>query len=142
MPRAWGDATAVEQVFANLVGNAVNYLDPDRPGQIEVGALDGEAPSNGAGGITYYVRDNGLGIPESGMAKLFLAFQRFHNSRARGEGIGLALVRKIVERHGGAIRAESAQGVGTTFYVELPGPPRDQAEPSPRETTAEREPSR
>lgn len=134
MPRAWGDPTAVEQVFANLVGNAVTYLDPDRPGAVEIGALEGEAPSNGAGHITYYVRDNGLGIPESGMAKLFLAFQRFHDGRARGEGIGLALVRKIVERHGGTIRAESAQGVGTTFYVDLPAPPRDaQAEPHSRE---------
>ncbi len=145
MPRAWGDPTAVEQVFANLVGNAVNYLDPDRPGEVEVGALGGigEDPSNGAGHLTYYVRDNGLGIPESGMSKLFLAFQRFHDGRARGEGIGLALVRKIVERHGGKIRAESAQGVGTTFYVELPGPPRDaQDEPSHRESPAPREAAR
>lgn len=143
MPRAWGDPTAVEQVFANLVGNAVSYLAPDRPGEVEIGALDGEDPSNGSGHSTYYVRDNGLGIPESGMTKLFLAFQRFHDGRARGEGIGLALVRKIVERHGGKIRAESAQGVGTTFYVDLPGPPRDgQVEPDSRESPTTREPAR
>ena len=145
MPPTWGDPTAVEQVFANLVGNAVNYLDPNRAGVIEVGALDGDGPdpSIAAGHLTYYVRDNGLGIPESGMSKLFLAFQRFHDGRARGEGIGLALVRKIVERHGGKIRAESAQGVGTTFYVELPGPPRDgQDEPSLREATTTREAAR
>jgi signal transduction histidine kinase len=143
LPPAWGDPTAVEQVFANLVGNAVNYLDPDRPGEVEIGALGGEDPSNGDGHFTYYVKDNGLGIPESGMAKLFLAFQRFHDGRARGEGIGLALVRKIVERHGGRIRAESAQGVGTTFYIDLPAPPRDGRDgPDIRESPATREPAR
>jgi signal transduction histidine kinase len=139
MPPAWGDPTAIEQIFANLVGNAVNYLDPDRPGEIEVGALDGDGqdPSIAPDHLTYYVRDNGLGIPESGMSKLFLAFQRFHEGRARGEGIGLALVRKIVERHGGRIRVESERGVGTTFYVELPGPPRDaQAESNPHPPAA------
>ena len=125
MPPTWGDPTAVEQIFANLVGNAVNYLDPSRPGRIEVGALDldGAAPSNGPGRFTYYVRDNGLGIPESGMAKLFLAFQRFHDGRARGEGIGLALVRKIVERHGGAIRAESGAGRRHDLLCRIAGPP-------------------
>jgi signal transduction histidine kinase len=77
------------------------------------------------------------------MSKLFLAFQRFHEGRAKGEGIGLALVRKIVERHGGRIRVESAQGVGTTFFVDLPGPPRDaQAEPDPRELAPAPEPAR
>jgi signal transduction histidine kinase len=139
MPPAWGDPTAIEQVFANLVGNAVNYLDPARPGEVEVGVLDGDGqdPSIAPGHLTYYVRDNGLGIPESGMSKLFLAFQRFHEGRAKGEGIGLALVRKIVERHGGRIRVESERGVGTTFFVELPGPPRDaQAGPSPHPPAA------
>jgi signal transduction histidine kinase len=134
MPPAWGDPTAIEQVFANLVGNAVNYLAPDRPGEVEVGVLGGDDqdPSIAPDHLTYYVRDNGLGIPESGMSKLFLAFQRFHEGRAKGEGIGLALVRKIVERHGGRIRVESERGVGTTFFVELPGPPRDaQAESNP-----------
>ncbi len=123
MPPAWGDPTAIEQVFANLVGNAVNYLDPARPGVVEVGAVGADSPQNGAAHRTYYVRDNGLGIPDSGRSKLFLAFQRFHDGRAQGEGIGLALVRKIVERHGGRIWAESTPGAGSTFYVELPTPP-------------------
>jgi signal transduction histidine kinase len=123
LPPAWADPTAVEQIFANLVGNAINYLDPNRPGVIEVGAKATEMLSNGTGQTTYYVRDNGLGIPESGLPKLFLAFQRFHGG-TKGEGIGLALVRKIVERHGGAIRVESTFGVGSTFFVDLPsGPP-------------------
>lgn len=119
LPAAWGDPTAVEQVFANLISNAVNYLDPARPGIIEVGALQpGPGPSR-----TYYVKDNGRGISEASMGKLFQAFQRFHAGAAQGEGIGLAMVRRIVERHGGRIRAESRPDVGTTFFVELPGGP-------------------
>jgi len=125
LPATWGDPTAVEQIFANLVGNAVNYLDPSRPGVVEVGAIDPDPLSNGTWHATYYIKDNGLGIPESGKPKLFLAFQRFHDGGARGEGIGLALVRKIVERHGGKIRVESTSGVGSTFFVDLPiGPPQ------------------
>ena len=121
LPGAWGDPTAVEQVFANLLGNAVNYLDPQRPGVIEVGSLNGVGA--GAPLQTYYVKDNGRGIPTSGMAKLFFAFQRFHEGAARGEGIGLALVRRVVERHGGKIRVESEPGVGSTFFVDLPTRP-------------------
>ena len=131
MPPAWGDPAAIEQIFANLVGNAVNYLDPSRPGVVEVGTLATDNSSNGTGRMTYYVRDNGLGIPESGMPKLFLAFQRFHaGTAARGEGIGLALVRKVVERHGGTIWVESTSGVGSTFFVDLPTEPPEGG-PSP-----------
>ncbi len=120
LPPVWGDPTAVEQVFANLVGNAVNYLDPKRPGRVEVGvqpdAADGQAPAM----RTFFVRDNGLGIAEAHLAKVFIAFQRLHPELARGEGVGLALVRRVVERHGGRIWLESAVGVGTTAYVTLP----------------------
>lgn len=118
LPPALGDPTIVEQVFANLLSNAVKYLDPARPGRIEVGAEPdgGDAP----GFRTYHVRDNGLGIPEAHQAKLFLAFQRLHPGVAQGEGIGLALVRRMVERHGGKIWAESEAGVGSTFFVTLP----------------------
>jgi signal transduction histidine kinase len=117
---AWGDATAVEQVFANLVGNSVNYLDPARRGRIEIGMLESTDPSF----RTYYVRDNGLGIPETGLPKVFTAFQRHHARHADGEGVGLALVRRIVDRHRGRIWVESTEGEGTTFFVELPaGPP-------------------
>jgi PAS domain S-box-containing protein len=116
LPPAWGDPTAVEQVFANLVGNALNYLDPARPGRVEVGA----AADAGDGRRTYLVRDNGVGIPAAHLPKLFQAFQRLHPDKAPGEGMGLAIVRRILERLGGAVRAESAPGVGTTFYVTLP----------------------
>jgi PAS domain S-box-containing protein len=122
LPPAWGDPTAVEQTFANLIGNALNYLDPDRPGRVEVGAADGPS-SQGPGWHTYYVRDNGLGIPASHAPKVFQAFQRLHPNRAEGEGMGLAIARQLVERHGGKIWLESAAGAGSTFYVTLPAPP-------------------
>jgi signal transduction histidine kinase len=119
LPPVWGDPTALEQIFANLVGNAVNYLDPDRPGRIEIGALP--APPGGVRSLRiFYVRDNGLGIPAGAMPRLFNAFQRLHGNIAAGEGIGLALVRRMVERHGGRVWAESTEGEGTTFYLSLP----------------------
>jgi hypothetical protein len=68
----------------------------------------------------FYVRDNGLGIPAVALPRLFNAFQRLHGNATAGEGIGLALVRRMVERHGGRVWAESKEGQGTTFYLSLP----------------------
>jgi signal transduction histidine kinase len=116
LPPALADPTAVEQVFANLIGNALNYLDPQRPGKVEVGAGAG-AP---AGMRLFFVRDNGLGIPAAYVPKVFQAFQRLHPDRAEGEGMGLAIVRRIVERHGGKVWLESAAGAGSTFCLTLP----------------------
>jgi signal transduction histidine kinase len=118
LPPVWGDPTALEQIFANLIGNAVNYLDPERPGRIEIGAMP--APAGTHSLRIFYVKDNGLGIPAVAMPRLFHAFQRLHGAVATGEGIGLALVRRMVERHGGRVWAESTEGVGTTFYLSLP----------------------
>ncbi|MGH8778641.1 sensor histidine kinase [Paraburkholderia sp.] len=143
LPPAWGDPSAIEQVFSQLIDNAVNFLDPGRPGRIEVGALEPEtvdaqpvgSPSPGLHGSpgslipavtrmrTYYVRDNGLGIPAAYLSKTFRAFQRLHGDIAKGDGIGLALVRRIVERHGGRVWVESAEGAGSTFFVVLPEQP-------------------
>jgi signal transduction histidine kinase len=123
MPQAWGDPTAIEQVFGNLVGNAVNYLDPKRAGRIEIGCMSVDGAGDGEGLNTYYVRDNGLGIPAGHMGRMFTAFQRLHGNVAQGEGIGLALVKRVVERHGGKIWVESAEGIGTTFFVALPAQP-------------------
>lgn len=126
LPPAWGDPTAVEQIFANLINNAVSYLDPARPGQIEIGSIDDAVISPEPDGLrTYYVKDNGLGIDKLYQPKLFLAFQRFHARIAQGEGIGLALARQAVERHGGKIWAESEPGNGSTFFVALPARPLD-----------------
>lgn len=118
LPPAWGDPLAVEQVVANLIGNAVNYLDPARPGRVEVGSLPDSRGSDTA--RTYYVRDNGVGIASAYHPKLFQALQRLHPDKAPGEGIGLAIVRRVLERLGGTIRVESAPGEGTTFTFTLP----------------------
>ena len=123
LPAVWGDPTALEQVFANLIGNALNYLDPARDGRIVIGVrpeTPGDADGNGESLRTFYVMDNGLGIPAFALPRLFHAFQRMHGDVAPGEGIGLALVRRVVERHGGRVWAESADGVGSTFYLSLP----------------------
>lgn len=120
LPPAAGDPTAIEQVFANLVGNALKYLDPDRSGVIEIGycskTIEGQETESGA----YFVRDNGLGIAEEYQTKIFQPFQRVHTSAAPGEGMGLAFVGRIVERHGGRVWVESAPGEGATFFLKLP----------------------
>jgi signal transduction histidine kinase len=138
LPPAWGDPTAVEQMFANLLGNALAYLDPDRPGRVEVGTRDGDAKAPGL--TTYYVKDNGLGIPQAHQSKLFLAFQRLHPTAAPGEGIGLALVKRLAERQGGKVWAESEEGKGSSFLVALPaargdGPGIDMALVTPPQGT-------
>jgi PAS domain S-box-containing protein len=118
---AWGDATALEQVFANLIGNALKYLDPNRPGRVDVG----DAGRRDAGQQTYFVKDNGLGIPAAYQHKIFQAFQRVHPEAAAGEGMGLAIVRRVVERHHGRVWVESAPDAveGSLFYVTLPAAP-------------------
>ena len=128
LPAVWADPTAVEQIFANLIGNAVNYLDPKRPGKVEIGSVtrevDGvEKPQ------TYFVKDNGLGITESYLPKVFAIFQRLHGDVAAGEGVGLALVKRVVERHGGKVWVESREGVGSTFFVAFPAQPKDSPPP-------------
>jgi signal transduction histidine kinase len=124
LPAAFGDPTALEQIFANLIGNAINYLDPARPGRVEVGLMEkpaGEVEGMQLAGMQVFcVKDNGLGIPEAYMRKVFTIFQRLHGNAAPGEGIGLALVRRMVERHGGRIWVESKEKVGSTFFVALP----------------------
>lgn len=127
-PDAYGDATAIEQILGNLIGNAVNYIDPARPGHVEIGAIPGEPqPSTERPDLllrTFFVRDNGVGIPPAYLPKIFVAFQRLHGQLAPGEGIGLALVQRMVERHGGRVWAESQEAKGTTFFVSLPVPPK------------------
>jgi len=142
LPPAWGDPAALEQIFGNLIDNALRHLDPRRPGHIEIGALKAdsdvgdqivgdsarevgkEADSEAAGHTrTYYVRDNGVGIAQAYLPKLFRAFQRLHGGESAGQGTGLALAKRIAERHGGRIWVESTEGAGSTFFVALPDQP-------------------
>jgi hypothetical protein len=114
LPSATADVTALGQVFSNLIGNALKYRSPKRSLRIEIGGQVEE------GIVHYWVRDNGLGIPEFGKAKLFQVFQRFHRQQAEGEGMGLAIAHRIVERLGGKIWAESREGEGSAFHFSLP----------------------
>jgi signal transduction histidine kinase len=137
LPPALGDPTAVEQIFANLIANALHYLDPARSGRVEIGTLPPGQEGAPAGLQTYFVKDNGLGIPEAYQQRVFLAFQRLHADVVQGEGVGLALVYRMVGRLGGKIWLESTAGVGSTFYVALPaapGTPTDSASPALEES--------
>jgi signal transduction histidine kinase len=110
--------------MANLLGNAVKFTRACQPAQIEVGCQSRpEAP----GEAVIYVRDNGAGFDPGHAHKLFGAFQRLHpDSEFEGNGIGLALVHRIIERHGGRVWATSKPGAGAAFFFSLalhePGP--------------------
>ena len=114
--RAEGDPALLRQVLANLLGNAIKFTRGRHPAVVEVGRR-GEAE-----GAAYYVRDNGVGFDRERAEKLFGVFQRFHSAAEyEGTGVGLAIVQRVVERHGGRVWAESAPGEGATFYFTLPG---------------------
>ncbi len=111
---AVGDAGLVRSLLQNLLGNAWKFSQGEAAARIEVGCNDGGE---------FFVRDNGAGFPQEYAAKLFRPFQRLHSQdEFSGHGIGLASVRRIVERHGGTIRAEGRPGEGATFYFTLPEP--------------------
>jgi PAS domain S-box-containing protein len=114
LPPAYADPSLLRQVFANLLGNAVKFTKGKVPAVIRVGAREQ------AGETVYYVSDNGVGFDMSNYDRLFSVFQRLHSEKEfEGTGIGLANSKRIVERHGGKIWAESAPGEGATFYFTL-----------------------
>ena len=112
LPRVRADRNALGQVFANLLGNALKSFDPQRPGTIEVSASADDPP-------VFAITDNGIGIREDYRGKIFQVFQHVHPTRDRGEGMGLAIVQRIVERHNGRIWFESTPGAGTTFFFTI-----------------------
>jgi signal transduction histidine kinase len=115
LPPVEADPTLLRQVYANLLSNAVKYTGSEDPARIEIGAR------SEARGTVYYVSDNGIGFDMRYSDKLFQVFQRLHSDGFDGTGLGLALVARIVHRHGGAIWAEAAPGEGATFYFTLEG---------------------
>jgi PAS domain S-box-containing protein len=115
LPAATGDASLLRQVWTNLLANAVKFTRPGVDPVVDVGAL----PE--AEGTTYFVRDNGAGFDMKHAEKLFGMFTRLHGAEDHeGTGVGLAIVQRVVQRHGGSIRAEAAPGGGATFYFTLP----------------------
>nr|WP_246408719.1 CHASE domain-containing protein [Parvularcula dongshanensis] len=114
LPDITSDRLAVEQIFANLLDNALKYLDADRRGKIDVsGRIDGSF-------AVFEVTDNGRGIDPKDHARVFDLFRRSGRPEKPGEGIGLAYVRMLVRALGGRISLSSEPGVGTTFTVRLP----------------------
>ncbi|EME68449.1 sensory histidine protein kinase [Paramagnetospirillum caucaseum] len=115
MPHAHGNRMELTRLFQNLIGNALKYRSPERPPVVELSAT----PSGQGWDIA--IRDNGIGIDPEYFERIFMIFQRLHTrSEYEGTGIGLAVCRKIVDRHGGGIRVESEPGQGSTFTVSLP----------------------
>lgn len=118
LPSVRGDETQLAQLFQNLLSNAVKFRGREKP-QIQVGArpLDGQ--------WEFHVADNGIGIESKYFERIFVIFQRLHGrNEYPGTGIGLALCKKIVERHGGHIRVESTPGEGSAFRFTLPAAPK------------------
>ncbi len=110
-PLPWivADRVSVEQIIGNLLSNAVLYLDPTRRGLIQINGED--TPTD----TVFHVEDNGRGIAETDLPKVFEPFRRIGKPEVPGEGMGLAFVQTLVRRHGGRIVCKSELGAGTTF---------------------------
>jgi PAS domain S-box-containing protein len=114
LPPCVGDHVQINQLFSNLLDNALKYRDPERPAVIEI---TGQQVNDQ---VVYCVRDNGIGIPKEHYSKIFEIFQRLNPGTTSGEGLGLSIVKKILSRHNGSISVESEAGVGSRFSVSLP----------------------
>ena len=116
LPPTRGDRAMIRQVLVNLLSNAIKFTKPAANASIEVGCLGHEADLN-----IYYVKDNGAGFDMRYSDKLFGVFQRLHSVREfEGTGVGLAIVQRIVQRHGGRVWAEGRVNEGATFHFTLP----------------------
>jgi signal transduction histidine kinase len=128
-PLAMGYGPWIEEVWMNYVSNGLKY--GGRPPRIELGSstLDSRLPSNEDAStkrdaqqpeIKFWVRDNGQGLTQEQQAKLFMPFTRLHQSRIEGHGLGLSIVRRILDKLGGQAGVESTLGQGSSFFFTLP----------------------
>jgi signal transduction histidine kinase len=119
LPACLADPVLLKQVFRNLLGNAVKFSRTRPEARIEVGS-DADTDTAKAGMVMYFIKDNGVGFDMQYIDKLFGVFQRLHRMEDfPGTGVGLALIRRIVERHGGKVWAEGVVDSGATFYLTL-----------------------
>ena len=128
LPPARGERSLVRQVFVNFLQNAAKFTRPREDPRIEVGSFEQD------GEVVYFIRDNGVGFDMKYADKLFGVFQRLHRAEEfEGTGVGLAIVQRIIHRHGGRVWGESTVGSGATFYFTLPfgedGLPADEQRP-------------
>nr|MBP9211984.1 PAS domain S-box protein [Bacteroidota bacterium] len=115
LPRAYGDPSLLRQVAVNLIGNAVKFTRNRTEAVIEIGGEEAD------GVLSYWVKDNGTGFDMRYVDKLFDVFQRLHNQKEfEGTGVGLAIVHRILQKHGGNITVQSLEGTGTTFTFTIP----------------------
>ncbi len=114
LPSCIGDKNQINQLFSNLIGNALKYLDSNRNGVISV---SGKKEGNYS---VYCVEDNGIGISPDHQEKIFEIFYQLKPKKSTGEGLGLTIVKKIIDIHHGNIWVESKPGTGSKFYVSLP----------------------
>jgi PAS domain S-box-containing protein len=115
LPSARGDRSMIRQVFVNLLSNAIKFTRPKGAGVIEIGCMVKENQD------IYYVKDNGVGFDLQYAGKLFGVFQRHHTvDEFEGTGVGLAIVQRIIHRHGGQVWAEGKVNEGAIFYFSLP----------------------
>ena len=115
LAEACGDLSLMRQVWTNLLSNAIKFTSHCEFGRIEIGSRSGDTND-----MVYFIRDNGVGFDMKYADKLFGVFQRLHSSKEfPGTGVGLALVQRIIIRHGGRVWAEGAVNAGATFYFSL-----------------------
>ncbi|HOP86288.1 MAG TPA: PAS domain S-box protein [Syntrophorhabdaceae bacterium] len=115
LPQATGDPTLIKQVFMNLIGNAIKFSSKRKKAIIEIKGEESEEE------VVYSVQDNGIGFDMRYIDKIFGLFQRLHGrDEFKGTGVGLAIVERIIHRHGGRVWAEGEEGKGATFWFALP----------------------